>query len=40
MPREVNLFDDMPEHARAPTEEVMAHPTCQLSLLAGQSANP
>jgi hypothetical protein len=35
MPRVVNLFDDMPEHARAPTDEVMAHPTCQLSLPVG-----
>jgi hypothetical protein len=35
MPRAVNLFDDMPEQARAPTEEVMAHPTCQLSLPVG-----
>jgi hypothetical protein len=33
MPRAVNLFDDMPEQAGAPNEEVMTHPTCQLSLL-------
>jgi hypothetical protein len=35
MPRAVNLFDDMPEHAQAPTDEVMAHLTCQLSLPVG-----
>jgi hypothetical protein len=35
VPRTINLFDDMPEQARAPTKEVMAHPTCQLSLLVG-----
>jgi hypothetical protein len=27
-PRAVNLFDEMPGHARAPTDEVMAHPSC------------
>jgi hypothetical protein len=35
MPRTVNPVNDMPEHARAPTEEVMTHRTCQLSLSVG-----
>jgi hypothetical protein len=35
MPRVVNMFDDMPDHARAPADEVMAHPTCQLPLPVG-----
>jgi hypothetical protein len=35
----VNLFDDMPEQALAPTEDVMAHPTCQFSLSVGSSAS-
>jgi hypothetical protein len=35
MPPAVNLFNDMPEPAQAPTNEVMGHPTCQLSLPVG-----
>jgi hypothetical protein len=35
MPRAVNLFDEMPDHAGAPTDEVMAHPSCQLPLPVG-----
>jgi hypothetical protein len=39
MPRAVKLFDNMPEQALVPTEEVIAHPTCQLSLPVGSSAS-
>jgi hypothetical protein len=35
MPRAVKLFDEMPGHAGAPADEVMAHPTCQLPLPVG-----
>jgi hypothetical protein len=35
MPRAVNLFDEMPDHAGAPTDVVMAHRTCQLPLPVG-----
>jgi hypothetical protein len=35
----VNLFEDMPEQAPAPIEDVMAHPTCQFSLSVGSSAS-
>jgi hypothetical protein len=40
MPSAVNLFDDMPDHTRVPTDMVMTHPTCQLPLPVGQSASP
>jgi hypothetical protein len=38
MPRAVKLFDNMTEQALVPTEEVIAHPTYQLSLPVGSSA--
>jgi hypothetical protein len=31
-PRAVNLFDEMLGHARVPTDEVMAHPSCKFPL--------